>query len=164
MNRQIYNKSLKYVPALSGLHRTRLKPRPLAQALEFMKPILIAGLLFATAVVSGIVVSYISVQGSYQSLERDTQFLREALRGDLEHRSQIYLTNLEKLLNGQIEDAITFNCIFLKSELARLRPFQKPSAPRGREPIVAWDKASELVTKAEGLELCSLASSSENEL
>jgi len=35
--RQTFNKSLKYVPALTGLHRTRLKPRRLAQTLGILK-------------------------------------------------------------------------------------------------------------------------------
>jgi hypothetical protein len=119
-----------------------------------MSKIIFAGLLFLSSVTAGILVAYLSVQGSYRTLESETQFLREAMRADSEHRTQIYATNLEKLLNGEVDPAIAFNCVFLKAELAQLGASQVASSNHANGRELHVQKATGLVSQAERAGLC----------
>ena len=82
------------------------------------------------------------------------QFLREAMRADSEHRAQIYVSNLEKLLNGEVGPAISLNCVFLKAELAQLGASQTANSNGASGPGVRVKKALGLVRQAESAGLC----------
>jgi putative exporter of polyketide antibiotics len=119
-----------------------------------MSKVITAGLLFLSSVTAGILVAYLSVQGSYRMLDKETQFLREAMRADSEHRAQIYVSNLEKLLNGEVNPAIAFNCVFLKAELTQLGASQITESNHASAHELRVDKATGLVRQAERAGLC----------
>jgi hypothetical protein len=119
-----------------------------------MRYLFIAGALFVVAVISGVSVSYFAMQPWNEDVQHQLQFLREQHPRHRQQVAQLHLTNLTLLLSEEREKALSFNCLFLESELLNLSQFQYINQAEQARVAELIDRGNAVIAEVKEMELC----------